>query len=364
MRRMWPVLQLVIGAAVLVALVWRLGAHAVVDGLRAIDAGSVLAALAIGLVTTACSAWRWSIVARALGMRLSLPAAVADCYQALFLNSVLPAGILGDVHRAVSQGRQAGDVGRGVRAVVLERLAGQVVLVVVAVGVLFAQPAVLHTLSAVVPGAGWSRPLLVAAVLAAVAAALAWRLRARLRPRLGTVVADARAVLRPGIWPGVLALSVVALAGYLAMFVVAARAAGSTATIAALLPVLVLALLVMSLPINIGGWGPREAVAAVGFGAAGLGATQGLSAAVVYGVLGLIACLPGAAVLLLRRRRGRGVTGTRRTTAPDSPGVRVLSLPTQATGGRRLPTPCTPQGHGSADDDGRRRDGRPARSAA
>ena len=37
---------------------------------------------------------------------------------------------------------------------------------------------------------------------------------------------------------------------------------------------------------------------AVAFSAAGLGAAQGLTAAVVYGVLGTIACLPGLVVLL------------------------------------------------------------------
>jgi hypothetical protein len=63
----------------------------------------------------------------------------------------------------------------------------------------------------------------------------------------------------------------------------------------------VLALLAMGLPFNIGGWGPREAVSTVAFAAAGFGATQGLTAAVVYGVLNLIACLPGAGVLLLWR---------------------------------------------------------------
>ena len=94
-------------------------------------------------------------------------------------------------------------------------------------------------------------------------------------------------------------LSVVALAGYLALFVVAARAAGTQASVLELLPLLVLGLLAMALPLNIGGWGPREGVTAVAFGAVGLGAAQGLTTAVVYGVLSLIACLPGAVVLLL-----------------------------------------------------------------
>jgi uncharacterized membrane protein YbhN (UPF0104 family) len=67
----------------------------------------------------------------------------------------------------------------------------------------------------------------------------------------------------------------------------------------------------MALPLNIGGWGPREGVMAVAFGAVGLGAAQGLTTAVVYGVLSLIACLPGAVVLLLAAR-----TPVRRNPAP------------------------------------------------
>jgi uncharacterized membrane protein YbhN (UPF0104 family) len=59
----------------------------------------------------------------------------------------------------------------------------------------------------------------------------------------------------------------------------------------------------MALPLNIGGWGPREGVTAVAFGTVGFGAAQGLTTAVVYGVLSLIACLPGAAVLLLSATR-------------------------------------------------------------
>jgi glycosyltransferase 2 family protein len=54
----------------------------------------------------------------------------------------------------------------------------------------------------------------------------------------------------------------------------------------------------MTLP-SVAGWGPREGVAAWAFGAAGLGAGQGVATAVVYGVMVLVASLPGAAVLLV-----------------------------------------------------------------
>jgi uncharacterized membrane protein YbhN (UPF0104 family) len=309
MRRFWPWLRVLLGVGILAALAARLGTGAVVDGLRAIGPGAVLAALGIGLLTTVFSAWRWCLVARGLGLRLPLATAVADCYRALLLNSVLPAGVLGDVHRAVSHGRQAGDVGRGVRAVVLERLAGQVVLIVVGVGVLAAHPTLL---AAAVDGLTSGRGVTVgtltvlAVVLAVVLTLGATAVRggraSRLRDAVRSGLADVRAgVLSLGTWPAVVLLSAAALAGYLALFVVAARAAGSQATLGELLPLLVLALFAMGLPLNIGGWGPREAVSTAAFGAVGFGATQGLSTAVVYGVLSLIACLPGVGVLLLRR---------------------------------------------------------------
>jgi uncharacterized membrane protein YbhN (UPF0104 family) len=101
-------------------------------------------------------------------------------------------------------------------------------------------------------------------------------------------------------WPGIVLASTVVLAGHLATFVVAARAAGSTASLLRLAPLMLLALLAMSLPVNIGGWGPREGVTAWAFGAAGLSAAQGVTIAVAYGLFAFVAALPGAIVLATR----------------------------------------------------------------
>jgi uncharacterized membrane protein YbhN (UPF0104 family) len=114
-----------------------------------------------------------------------------------------------------------------------------------------------------------------------------------------------------------------ALLGYLTLFVIAARAAGSQAAIADLLPVLVLALLAMGLPVSIGGWGPREAVTTAAFGAVGFGASQGLTVAVVYGALSFIACLPGAGVALLGL--GRPGAGAADSTASQLTNPRRLA---------------------------------------
>ena len=49
------------------------------------------------------------------------------------------------------------------------------------------------------------------------------------------------------------------------------------------------------IPLGIGGWGPREGVAAWAFAAAGLGAATGIKVTTLYAVLMLIAVAPGLA---------------------------------------------------------------------
>lgn len=309
------------GAGILGVLLWRLGTGVFLDGLRRIDLGTLLIAVGIGVVTTVFSAWRWHLVARGLRIRLPLGSAVADYYRALFLNAALPGGVLGDVHRAVRHGQEAGDVGRGVRSVVLERAAGQVALAVAGAALLLTLPSPLRD------EARDFAPLAALGAAGACAVALAVRMNRAPSRRPGTLrtaLAEAReGLLSRANWPGVALSSAVVLAGHLAMFVVAARAAGSTAAVPALLPLAVLALVAMGLPLNIGGFGPREGVTAWAFGAAGLGADSGLATAVVYGVLGFAASLPGLAVLI-----ARWCTALHpRTAEPPSPGAAVPTPP-------------------------------------
>jgi len=313
-RRAWAWARVLAGAAVLAVLLSRLGTGAFLAGLRRIDGPGLLAALALGLVTTVCSAWRWCLVARGLRLPLPLGRAVADYYRALFLNAALPGGVLGDVHRAVRHGQQSGDVGRGVRAVVLERAAGQVTLVAAGVAVLFAGPspvpAAVRRLAAV-RGGSPAFAALVLVALCGLALVAATRLRRgagppRRRALRGALAEARRALLGRRNGPGVLLFSTAVLAGHVGTFLLAARIAGTRAPAAELVPPALLALLAMALPLNVGGWGPREGVTAWAFGTAGLGAAQGVTVAVVYGVLVFAASLPGAGVLL-----GRWCAGSR-----------------------------------------------------
>ena len=123
-----------------------LGFGPFLDGVRAVDGAALAAGAVIGVLTTACCAWRWTIVARGLGLPLSFRAAVAAYYRSVFLNLTLPGGVAGDVHRGVSHGRNVHHVGLALRAVAWERTAGQVVQAVVTVAVLVALPSPVRSL--------------------------------------------------------------------------------------------------------------------------------------------------------------------------------------------------------------------------
>jgi uncharacterized membrane protein YbhN (UPF0104 family) len=288
-------------------VIWRLGTGPFLAGLDAVDGRALLAAAVIFFVTTLCSAWRWTIVSRGLGIRLSLPAAVAAYYRAVFLNLVLPAGVAGDVHRGVTHGREVHDVGRGLRAVVWERGAGQVVQVVLAILVLLVMPSPVRSFMPFV--AATAIAVVLATVLVErVAAGRGFSLWMRV---WNAVVADIRnGVLRQNALPAVVLASAMVFMGHAATFLVAARAVGVHAPVSRLLPLAVLATLATVLP-NIGGWGPREGLTAWVFAAAGLGAGRGAAAAVTYGVIVLAASLPGAVVLVLGWFPGPGVPSAR-----------------------------------------------------
>jgi uncharacterized membrane protein YbhN (UPF0104 family) len=301
-----PLLRLAAGVTVLWFLVRQVGAAPFEDGLRAVTWPAVVAAVALTVLTTVCSAWRWRVAARALGISIGLPAATGAYYRSLFLNSVLPGGVLGDVHRAVTHGRRAGDVVRGVRAVAWERLCGQVIQAVVTVVVLLTmpspvRPALPHILAGVTGVAG-------CAVLVMCCAAR--RGRSRL-PRAARALADdlRGGLLAPDVWPRLMLASVLVVAGHTATFVIAAQVAGSAAPLGELVALLMVVQVAMVIPLGIGGWGLREGTAAWAFGAAGLGAATGVTATTLYAVLMLAAVTPGAGLLLrdaVRRRRDSG----------------------------------------------------------
>ena len=329
------VLRAAVSLGLLAGLAAWLDAGAVVSRLASLRPSWVLAALAVSVVQVAVLAWRWSFTARRLAVDLPWSVAWREYYLSIFLNQVLPGGILGDVARAWRQARSQVRLhapgGPAVRAVVFERLSAQIVMTTVA-GI-----SVLYLPVRAAPG---PRPVLLGAGLLAAALVVVLAVRTRRRPaggaaaesragrrrgflqgwsgaersrqatlgRFGRVLAEVGAAhLTPGAFAAQLGSAAVVVATYLTTFVLAARAVGVETPLPVLLPLVAPVLMSMLIPVTVAGWGLREGAAAVLWGAAGLTAADGVAVSVAYGLLVLAGSAPGAVFLAagFRRRRSR-----------------------------------------------------------
>ena len=299
-----------VGAGILIALALVVGAEPFLRGLAAVSAPAVAAAVVLGATATAAAAWRWRILAGRLGLRLPWTQAVLGYYRSQFLNSVLVGGVVGDVHRAVWHGRSAADLAQATRAVAAERAAGQVVQFTLAAAVL-----VSLQLWAYAPAVGI---VLLAVAIAGVGLIAATRASVRFREVVRREVSHLRIAFgTPGTVTRVTVASGIVITCHVATFLVACLAVGVAASPERLLAVSLITVLAGAIPVSIGGWGPREGAAAWAFAATGLGATTGIAASTVFGVLVLIALAPGAAVIAASAFRS---SDHRATDAPQQPG--------------------------------------------
>jgi uncharacterized membrane protein YbhN (UPF0104 family) len=256
---------------VLVLLWQRLGAQAFRPALEVIAPVPVLAALVLGGIAVAAQASRWRVLMISAGIPLVRREALAECYRSSALNTVLPGGVVGDVLRAWRQRTRAPEGWRPAAGSVLaDRTAGLCVLLAAAAVVLAAE----------------AQPLIAAAaaVAAGVALAVTWPLLRRLSLRG-----------RAAVW----GWSVVALAALVGLSAVVAASLGVDRGAVAVATLGLALLAGMAVPLNLGGWGPREAAGAFAAVLVGAPAALGVSVAAGYGLLSTVSVLPGFLVLVI-----------------------------------------------------------------
>ena len=273
-RRQWPSRRVLLalgqalaGLVLLAALFRVLGTEAARSAVGILSPATVALALLAGLAGTAAQAQRWRLVARGRGARIRFREALAECWAAGLVNLLLPGGVAGDALRVLRR-RRRGDSWPGAGGSVLgERLAGTSVLLA----------------AGVVPALAAGPWLAAGLGLGAVGlGAVAWRSMS------GSPVRD-----RAAVW----GLSVLAWAAYQGLFLVAALRTAPHESFGNLWGTVVLGLAGMSVPLGVGGWGPREGVTTLAAVAHGLAPGTGFAVSLGYGLLALASALPGALVL-------------------------------------------------------------------
>jgi uncharacterized membrane protein YbhN (UPF0104 family) len=304
MRHRYRIVIRVFGLlGLLAALFLAVDLGAAAGMLLSAEPAPIVAAAFLVQLQIVLSALRWRFTAARLGHMIGRGRAIGEYYLASLLNLVVPGGVGGDALRALRAGtakdRDPATAGSViVRAVVLERLAGQIAFFAIALAGVAVWPQLLG--GKLPEGAGFVLalpPLFLA--LAACAAAGAARFAP---PRIGGWFAGLGPDIRRAWWArlawlvqGSMSLAIAAF--YIAAFALASAAVGAPLAWAAWLTIVPLVLLTMLIPASVGGFGLREGAAAALWPLAGHGAAEGVAAAFLYGLVAIAGSLPGLTVL-------------------------------------------------------------------
>ena len=283
---------------VLLAVIWALAdTDETLRRLGNVHWGWAGAAVAGVSLQTILSTMRWQWVSNSLGAPLSYRFAVGEYYLSQLVNQSVPGGVVGDAARAV-RARSSGGLSRAAQAVIIDRMIGQISLWSVLAAAMIVAVATPE-------GIAWPLDRRAMAIALGLAIALGaaglwlWRSRSATARHLGAAIYEA--VLAPDIRWRQLGLALAIVGVNLASFAFAAAATGTSLSLEATLTLVPLILSAMLIPATIAGWGFREGAAAALFPLAGASASAGFAASLLFGLVMLVASLPGLAVLIGKR---------------------------------------------------------------
>lgn len=300
-------LRIALAPVLLLGVLWFVDLGDVARQLRQAQPGWLAAALASAVASNVVSAWRWRSLVRWLGHGLALGRALRLYFQAMALSALLPGAVVGgDVFRAVALRRGGMETWSAGLSVLLDRLSGLWMLWVLAAVVAAwswhggAQAALVGW---GLPDFGMALPLAASVLLLALPAAVLWALQrgplrgrnAVLAQRPDTAGEFGRQLLQSAL---VQLLSVGALA-------CCGRALHLDTPYWAYAIAAAPTFLMAALPVSFGGWGTREAAAALSLAPFGVASASAVAVSLLYGVLALVQGAAGLGLMLLQRRTGR-----------------------------------------------------------
>ncbi len=280
--------------------------------LRGTDPFWFVFSILIGALLTVISSWKWQILLRSKGIEVSLGRLVLFYFIGRFFNMFLPSSMGGDVVRVWELSRHSGEKYEAVASVLVERLSGMATLVFVS-----AAAVLMHD---------YHLPLLSAGVLflAAMNLLIFWLiLDQRILPLLSRLTGGRFALVdrllaklirlqqavraykdRPAVLAQVFAISCLFYFTAVVNVWGTALAFSPTVDFYSMLLAVPAIMLVMNLPVSIGGIGLMEAAFAFFFPLFGCGAALAVSTALLMRFKNILYGIAGGLLHLGRLRAG------------------------------------------------------------
>jgi len=310
-RLFWSAVRIVVSAT---AILYLSSKYDLLNSLRNLEAENpyfFLAGTMALVVQILIVSVRWRLVLSSLGISAPTVKVVKVSYIASFFNTCLPAGIAGDVVRVWLVRDEHTRLQAAFTSVLVDRIVALLALLFLATVVepfVWAELSADEALALAIPSLaalGFLGTVMLVNIdrIGAVVRMLRALKAETLATGLSKFSADARTVFRS--IPTLAAIFTLGVAGHLTICVAVLALAvglGLEVTMAQCLLIVPIVLLLMSLPISIGGWGPRELAMVYLFGLFGVPGTQALTLSIEFGLCTVIASLPGAGLWVAWRR--------------------------------------------------------------
>ena len=312
-RLLVPLLKLIVSALLIGVLLSRIDAARLWSTARTAAIVWLAAAILIYLGMILASAWRWGLLLRAQGIRLSFRTLTSSFLVATFFNNFLPSNIGGDVVRIADTAPAAGSKTLATTVVLIDRGLGLLGLILIA-----AVGATAGRLGAGGPiGPGWLWAGFAAAAIIATPALLVPQGFARLFEPLRVVHPEwvderldrlTSALTRfreaPGALGGCFAGAVFVQAVLVAFYLAIAHSMRIPIGAAELAVIVPISFIIQMLPVSMNGFGVREATFGFYFSRLGLPLESALLVSFMGAAMIMLFSLSGAVVYLSRRHAG------------------------------------------------------------
>ena len=270
----------------------------------------LVAAIAVTFVGVALSALRWQRVLAVLGLQTSVFTLTQHYLASLFVGNVLPSTVGGDVLRVSRLSASNGEAPGTFASVVIERLTGWVVLPVLTLGAVIANPGLRRE----APEAVGLALLIALSTLAGLVLVLIAAAHPRLGGRLtatdgwrrftGAVhLGLDRFRRRPGLALEVLTVGFVYQLAVMFAAFLAAKALGIAVGWTAILAFFPVVAIIQVIPVTIGGLGTREGALVLLLGALDVAAADAIALGLLFYGVNLVVSLLGAPAFALGARR-------------------------------------------------------------
>lgn len=297
-------LKLLITAVLITYLMRKIGIAPVLHQIRTIDPMSAALAMMIVLTQLALMSMRWQLVNQLVGARMRLRQVVRLTFVGQFFSQVLPSATGGDAVRAWLASREGVPIGRAVTGILCDRAAALAALMLIISCTLYFLPAVVPER---LPSTSLLRTLDLIG-LSALAALLIFGarisrllMRYRVTASIGNLMHDLRKVLFSQASSAVImALSITIQVLQVMAIYMCARGMRIHLDFSTALLLIPTIMLVAMIPISFAGWGVREGAMILGLGLVGIAQPDALAVSVTFGLLHVMAGLPGGALWLMR----------------------------------------------------------------